>query len=79
MDKLKRKKLDLVVANDVSLSGIGFGSDDNQVTFVREDSSSEKLAKMSKREVAEILLDRILVIADTKGRTFPNPSKQILP
>lgn len=50
--KLKRKKLDMIVANDVSASDAGFGVDTNRVTFVHQDGTIEELPLMSKREVA---------------------------
>ena len=50
-DKLQRKKLDLVVANDVSLPGIGFNSEDNAVTLVTADTEIE-LARNSKAVLA---------------------------
>ena len=63
-----------MVVNNVSSPGIGFESDDNQVTLVRSESSVEELAKMNKREVAEILLDRILELAGPNGRDCPDQS-----
>ena len=66
--KLQSKELDLIVANDVSRPGIGFESDDNQVTLVRNESSIEELSKMNKCEVADILLDRILEMNSSNGK-----------
>lgn len=51
-EKLIRKKLDYIVANDISRKDIGFGSVDNQVTFISKDSIKE-LPKMSKTDVAK--------------------------
>lgn len=57
--KAQRKNVDLLVANDVAKDGSGFGSDTNQVTIITPDGRVEAWDLMSKREVAERLLDRI--------------------
>ncbi|MBI2939530.1 MAG: bifunctional 4'-phosphopantothenoylcysteine decarboxylase/phosphopantothenoylcysteine synthetase, partial [Chloroflexi bacterium] len=49
-----------IVANDVTLPGSGFGSDQNKVTILTADGAREDLPLMSKREVANALLDRIV-------------------
>ena len=59
-EKLKRKQLDLIVANDISAPGIGFQSDNNQVTLIDRNEKVESLPHLSKMEIADILLDRIL-------------------
>ena len=58
-EKLRKKKLDLIVANDISAPGIGFQSDNNQVTFITSDEQIKNLPRMTKKEVANILLDKI--------------------
>ena len=58
--KLKKKNLDMIVANDVTLEGAGFDVCTNIVRFLTPDGQIEELPKMSKEEVAERLLDRIL-------------------
>lgn len=58
--KLKDKNLDLIVANDVTEEGAGFEVDTNIVRFLFANGTQEKLPRMSKEEVANILLDRIL-------------------
>ncbi len=60
LDKLERKKLDMIVANDISAPGIGFQSDDNQVTFITGPDQQETLPRMLKVEIADRLLDRLL-------------------
>lgn len=57
-DKLTRKKLDLIVANDVSRSDIGFNSDDNAVTVVSHDQV-QQVPLCSKRQLAGKLIDMI--------------------
>ena len=58
-EKLAKKKLDLVVANDVTRNGAGFGTDTNQVILLAKEGAAEELPLLSKREVAERILDRI--------------------
>jgi phosphopantothenoylcysteine decarboxylase/phosphopantothenate--cysteine ligase len=65
-DKLRRKGLDLLVANDVSEPGSGFGTDTNRVTILAADGSRDELPLLSKREVAERLLDRLAPALDAR-------------
>lgn len=58
--KLRAKAVDLLVVNDVSRSGIGFEADDNQVTLLDRWGGALDLPKMSKIEVADAILDRVL-------------------
>ena len=58
LEKLKGKNLDMIVANDVTQEGAGFDIDTNIVRFLTADGKVEELPKMTKAEVAEILLDR---------------------
>jgi phosphopantothenoylcysteine decarboxylase/phosphopantothenate--cysteine ligase len=60
-EKLKKKNLDLIVANDISAPGIGFQSDSNQVTLIDKEGNIDSLPLLSKREIADALLDRIKV------------------
>ena len=57
-EKLRRKQVDLVVANDVSRPGAGFGGDTNLATLVTE-TKAEEVPLGTKRELARVLLDRI--------------------
>lgn len=50
-DKLHRKNLDMVIANDISVAGIGFNSDDNAVTVITPQQTFE-LAQRSKQQLA---------------------------
>ncbi|MBD5533367.1 MAG: bifunctional phosphopantothenoylcysteine decarboxylase/phosphopantothenate--cysteine ligase CoaBC [Lachnospiraceae bacterium] len=59
--KLEKKKLDMIVANNLKQEGAGFGTDTNVVTFLTKEESVE-LPMMSKEEVADRLLDHILNI-----------------
>ncbi len=67
-DKLRRKGVDLLVANDVGEPGSGFGTDTNRVTVYAADSEPEAWPLVSKREVADRLLDRLARrLADRAG------------
>ena len=57
--KLTKKNLDMIVANNVKVAGAGFGTDTNVVTVITKDAV-EELPMMSKEEVADALLDRIM-------------------
>lgn len=57
--KLTKKKLDMIVANNLKVEGAGFGTDTNVVTVITPEGA-EELPLMSKEEVAEAVLDRIL-------------------
>jgi phosphopantothenoylcysteine decarboxylase/phosphopantothenate--cysteine ligase len=77
-DKLRRKGVDLLVANDVAEPGSGFGTETNRVSILAADGSREDLPLQSKREVAERLLDRVAralderdAAAQTDARTEP--------
>ena len=59
--KLEKKNADLIVANDVTRPGAGFGVDTNAVTLItREDE--KPLPVMSKRDVADAILDRVAAL-----------------
>jgi phosphopantothenoylcysteine decarboxylase/phosphopantothenate--cysteine ligase len=58
-EKLRRKNLDMLVANDVTQAGAGFESETNIVKVFYQDGVSEELPQMSKRELAAVLLDRV--------------------
>ena len=60
-DKLARKNLDMIVANDVTRPGAGFDVDTNIVTLITKDGQ-EALPMMSKAEVAQRSLDRALAL-----------------
>jgi phosphopantothenoylcysteine decarboxylase/phosphopantothenate--cysteine ligase len=57
--KLVSKRLDFIVANDVTAAGSGFGTETNQVTFFHADGRTEELPLMSKYAVAHAILDRV--------------------
>ncbi len=57
--KLRSKGIDLLVANDVSEAGSGFGTETNRVTILDRSGGSDALPLLSKREVADRVLDRV--------------------
>ncbi|MBF0714385.1 bifunctional phosphopantothenoylcysteine decarboxylase/phosphopantothenate--cysteine ligase CoaBC [Gemella sp. GH3] len=59
-DKIKKKNLDLIVANDVSKEGIGFVSDDNEVYIIDKENNVEKIEKTSKENIAKILVGKLM-------------------
>ncbi len=60
--KLKSKSADLVVANDVTAANSGFGADTNKVTIIGADGQAEELPLLSKRELADRILDRVVAL-----------------
>jgi len=57
-EKLAQKGCDLIVANDVSEPGSGFGTETNRVVLLARDGSVDRLPRLSKAEVADRILDR---------------------
>ena len=79
-EKLRRKGADLLVANDVTEPGSGFGTETNRVSILAANGSRDDLPLLSKREVADRLLDRLAIALDERdagvqtGRTSePSP------
>ncbi len=62
MEKLRRKNADMLVVNDVTAEGAGFGTDTNVVSFLFKDGRQIDLAKMSKLEVARELVKEIAAL-----------------
>lgn len=56
-EKLARKNLDVIIANDITVPDIGFGSDENAVIILSADGGRENLPRMPKRAIAEHLCD----------------------
>lgn len=56
--KLDKKKLDMIVANDISVAGIGFNSDDNAAILIWPEAQLE-IAKVSKRQLARSIIETI--------------------
>jgi len=77
LKKLKQKGLDLIVANDITQAGAGFGSDTNIVSLMDVTGGIENLPKMTKEQVAERVLNRIAEIKKKRhspsGRAHRSP------
>ena len=61
-EKLQKKNLDLIVANDITQEGAGFDVDTNIVRFLHANGRVEELEKMSKAEVAQQLLNQVALL-----------------
>ncbi len=66
-EKLQRKRLDLVVGNDVTAAGSGFGSDTNAAVLIDRAGQVNELPLMPKRELADRILDAVVTLARTPG------------
>ncbi|MGE5325893.1 MAG: bifunctional phosphopantothenoylcysteine decarboxylase/phosphopantothenate--cysteine ligase CoaBC [Deltaproteobacteria bacterium] len=65
--KLQSKRVDLIVANDVTAEGAGFDSDTNIVTLLFADGSERPMEKMSKFEVANQVLDAVVELRASRA------------
>jgi phosphopantothenoylcysteine decarboxylase/phosphopantothenate--cysteine ligase len=65
-EKLAKKDLDLIVANDVSAEDAGFAVDTNRVTLLHRDGRREDLPVMPKYDVARAVLDRVATLLDRR-------------
>jgi phosphopantothenoylcysteine decarboxylase/phosphopantothenate--cysteine ligase len=65
--KLRAKRLDLIVANDITQEGAGFGADTNIVTLLFPDGRQKPLEKMPKLEVARHILDEVVELRKSRG------------
>lgn len=65
-DKAARKRVDLLVANDVAAVGSGFGSETNQVSVIVPGHDPEPWPLLTKRQVADRLLDRVAALLDAR-------------
>jgi phosphopantothenoylcysteine decarboxylase / phosphopantothenate---cysteine ligase len=65
-EKLRSKRLDLVVANDVSAPQVGFAHDTNAVTLLRPDAEPVEIDLASKRDVARAVIDTVIDIIVSK-------------
>ena len=65
-EKLRRKGADLLVANDVAEAGSGFGTDTNRVAILAADGTRDDLPLLTKRAVADAILDRVARALDER-------------
>ena len=76
-DKLLRKGLDMIVANDVSASGLGFGSDDNAAWLLwrnEDGTDSEHQPAQSKHQLADAIIQRALTLSPPRLTTLSRES-----
>jgi phosphopantothenoylcysteine decarboxylase/phosphopantothenate--cysteine ligase len=66
-DKLERKRLDLIVANDVSAPDSGFEVDTNRAVLLDAHGGTEALPLMSKDDLAGVICDRIAALHSSAG------------
>ena len=59
-EKIVKKNLDYIVANDISKKDIGFGSDDNEVYIIDKHDNIKKIDKSNKNNIAKAIVDEIL-------------------
>ena len=74
-DKLRRKGVDLLVANDVSAADAGFAVDTNRVVIIDAQGGRDELPLLSKREVADRLLDRVAAAVDARDAAAHTSSR----
>lgn len=58
--KIRKKNLDMIIANDVSRPGAGFNTDTNIIKIISRDENIEDVPMMSKERLAGIILDRVM-------------------
>ncbi len=59
-EKIKKKNLDLIVVNNPNVEGAGFGTDTNVATLIDKKFNKTALKKMTKFELANVILDKII-------------------
>ena len=70
-EKLERKGIDLLVANDVSQQGIGFDAEDNEVLLLDRWGGARPLPRMPKSDVADAILSHVLALRTAAPRKAP--------
>ena len=69
--KLQRKNLDLIVANDVSAPGVGFGHDTNAVTLIGANGEQQSVSLADKTTIARAVVDSVIAIRALNGLRKP--------
>jgi phosphopantothenoylcysteine decarboxylase/phosphopantothenate--cysteine ligase len=70
--KLVKKQLDLIVANDITDAESGFGTDTNKVTLIDREDKVENLPLLTKREVADRILDKVVGLLANRNEKASN-------
>ncbi|MBQ0108072.1 MAG: bifunctional phosphopantothenoylcysteine decarboxylase/phosphopantothenate--cysteine ligase CoaBC, partial [Phascolarctobacterium sp.] len=65
--KIKAKNLDFIVANDVTAAGAGFNVDTNIVKLITPDGKMDEFEQMTKDQVAQKILDKVLTVEKKRG------------
>ena len=65
MEKLQKKKIDMIIANDITIPDIGFESDENAVTILARDGSKEVLQRQQKIQIARYICNKLVDILET--------------
>jgi phosphopantothenoylcysteine decarboxylase/phosphopantothenate--cysteine ligase len=71
-EKARRKRLDFICLNYPTREGSAFGGADNEVTIVTPDGAAEALPRMSKLELAHLILDRVSVLVPRARQARPH-------
>jgi len=66
--KLEKKQLDIIVANDITAADSGFGVDTNKVTLIDKQGKVDSLPLLTKREVADKILDKVVELLAKKEK-----------
>jgi phosphopantothenoylcysteine decarboxylase/phosphopantothenate--cysteine ligase len=76
-EKLARKNLDIIVANDVTAEGAGFDVDTNRITILDRDGSEEAFPLLSKEYAADAVIDRVVrrLTQSSASDVTPSPAK----
>ena len=62
-----KKKIDMIIANDISVPDIGFGTDENAVVILTRDGEKETLPRQPKTQIARHICNRLVdIFASTK-------------
>lgn len=67
-EKLRKKNMDLIVANNLREAGAGFRTDTNIITIIDHQGKTESLGKMTKIDAAGAILDRVKQLIGRKGK-----------
>ena len=69
LEKLQKKKIDVIVANDITIPDIGFGSDENTVIIISKDGSKDVLPRQPKTQIAKQICIKLTDIFDSMKNT----------
>ena len=66
LEKLSKKKIDIIIANDISVPDIGFASDENAVTILTKDGERETLPRQPKIQIARHICNKLVDLLEVK-------------